>query len=60
MKKLHVFGAGLSALTLAVIATSACAALKDGTYETTAMGNNGEIVFQTTIKDGPASPRFRS
>ena len=52
MKKLHAFGAGLSALTLAVIATSACAALKDGTYETTAMGNNGEIVFQTTIKDG--------
>ncbi len=36
----------------ALCATAANAALKDGAYETQAMGNNGSVVVKTTIKDG--------
>lgn len=52
MSKRRITGICLAILTCAVCATGANAALKDGTYETQAMGNNGNIVFKTTIRDG--------
>lgn len=45
-------GLCLSILTCALIATGANAALKDGVYETTAKGNNGDVVMKTTIQAG--------
>lgn len=52
MSKRRITGICLAILTCAVCATGANAALKDGTYETQAMGNNGNVVFKTTIRDG--------
>ena len=45
-------GLCLSILTCALIATGANAALNDGVYETTAKGNNGDVVMKTTIQAG--------
>lgn len=46
----------LAACAAAVFCTLAAASvqaeLKDGVYETEAMGNNGRAVFKTTVKDG--------
>ena len=52
MSKRRITGICLAILTCAICATGANAALKDGTYETQAMGNNGHVVFKTTIRDG--------
>lgn len=52
MSKRRITGICLAILTCAICATGANAALKDGTYETQAMGNNGNVVFKTTIRDG--------
>ena len=51
MSKRRITGICLAILTCAICATGANAALKDGTYETQAMGNNGHVVFKTTIRD---------
>ena len=53
MSKRRITGICLAILTCAICATGANAALKDGTYETQAMGNNGNVVFNATVRLPP-------